>query len=293
MRPYPRGEARADGRVRDRGSRGAMLRTLLRPKALLSHVLVLAVIGALVTLGQWQFERLDQRRSANARLEERLAAAPIDLDELEPPIDTEVLEYRRVTATGTYLTDEELLLRGRQWRGQAGFDVFTPLELVDGTLVLVRRGWVPREFDEPPVAQAQPPAGQVTVHGYLERSVPEPSFGPQNPEEGELSIIQVPDLERIAPQLPGPLLPMTLTLLEQDPPQVASEELAANGLDPLPRARGREPPDEGSHLSYAVQWHAFGLLALIAYVAYWTQRLRGVDDPSRSGSGPTRTRPAV
>ncbi|MTV27597.1 SURF1 family protein [Nitriliruptoraceae bacterium ZYF776] len=276
-------------------SRDVMLRTLLGPKALLSHLLVLAVAGALVTLGQWQFERLDQRRSINARLEERLAAVPIDLDELEPPIDTAALEYRRVTATGTYLIDEELLLRGRQWRGQAGFDVFTPLELVDGTLVLVRRGWVPREFDEPPVAQAEPPVVEVTVHGYLEQSVPEPSFGPQNPEEGELSIIQVPDLERIAPQLPDPLLPMTLTLLEQDPPQVASQELAASGLDPLPRARGHEPPDEGSHLAYAVQWYAFGLLALVAYIAYWTKRLRGRDDPPRSGTphGDERTETAT
>jgi surfeit locus 1 family protein len=263
------------------------MRSLLRPTAVLSHVLVLFVVLVLVGLGQWQFERLDERRDQNERLESRLAAEPVDLDALasEGEVDDVALEYRRVQVTGTYLGDEELLLEGRQFRGQAGRDSFVPLELRDGTLVLVRRGWVPRDLGPPPVAEAAPPSGQVTVEGYLERSVPQPGFGPQNPVDGELAILQVPDVERVAQQLPGPTFPMIVRLTGQEPLPDA-EVATARGLPSLPAVHPQEPFDEGSHLSYGIQWSIFALLALVAYVAYWVTRLRGDEAVGPSGADP-------
>ncbi|MEX1179099.1 MAG: SURF1 family protein [Nitriliruptor sp.] len=256
------------------------MRSLLRPAALLSHVLVLAVVAVLVTLGQWQLQRLEERQVQNALLEERTAAAPLDLAELvaSGEIDEDALEYRRVSVTGRYLADEELLLEGRQRNGQSGRDSFVPLELDDGTLVLVRRGWVPRELGPPPLEDARPPEGEVTVDGYLERSVPEPGFGPSNPAEGELSVIHVPDVERMARDLPAPTFPMIVRLVDQDPPPIASDAVAARGLEALPAIYEESPFDEGSHLSYAIQWHAFALIALIAYVAYWVKQLRDGPD---------------
>lgn len=267
------------------------MRTLLRPAALLSHVLVLAVVAVLVTLGQWQVQRLDERRDQNALLAERIAAPALSVEDLagDPDLDEAALEYRRVTVTGTYLPEEELLLEGRERRGQSGRDSFLPLALDDGTSVLVRRGWVPRELGPPPLEDAAPPPGEVTVEGYLERSVPEPGFGPSNPPEGELAILQVPDVARIAPQLPGDTFPMIVRLTAQDPPPVASPDVAARGLEPLPAVYEQVPFDEGSHLSYAVQWYSFALLALIAYVAYWIKRLRGPDEPTE-GVAPHRHR---
>jgi surfeit locus 1 family protein len=265
------------------------MRSLLRPTALLSHLLVLAVVAVLVTLGQWQWQRLEERRDQNARLEERLAAPPVDVPQLarQGTVDDAALEYRRVTLTGTYLPDEELLLEGRELRGQSGRDSFVPLELDGGTLVLVRRGWVPRELGPPPLEDAAPPSGVVTVEGYLERSVPQPGFGPRNPPEGELAVIQVPDVDRIAQQLPGTTFPMIVRLTAQDPPPVASAAVAERGLEALPAIHPQEPFDEGSHLSYALQWFSFALLALIAYVAYWFKRLRGDDD--RPAAPPSAT----
>jgi surfeit locus 1 family protein len=255
------------------------MRTLLRPSAVLSHVLVLAVVAGLVSLGLWQFQRLDERREQNARLEERLAAQPVDVAELAAggQVDDAALEYRRVEVRGTYLADEELLLEGRELRGQSGRDSFVPLELDDGTLVLVRRGWVPRDLGPPPLAEAAPPEGEVTVTGYLERSVPQPGFGPRNPEEGELEILQIPDVERVARQLPGPTFPMIVRLTAQDPPP-SDAAATTRGLDTLPAIHPEQPFEEGSHLSYGIQWFSFALLALIAYVAYWFKRLRG-DEP--------------
>jgi len=255
-------------------------RTLLAPAALGMHLIVLSVVAVLISLGQWQVGRLQEVRASNALLEERMLAEPVDLAALVAagPLDVDALEFRRVHVTGAFLPAEEVLQRNRIDRGRSGFDVLTPFDLGEGTSVLVRRGWVPSVLDTPPVSEAAPPPGRVRITGVLERSVTQPAFGARDPDEGVLQRVFHPDTARLDAQMSGTLLPMVLRL---DAP-VGSDALT------LPVAPGPPTLDEGSHLSYAVQWHLFGGLALIAYAAWWRSRLRGsVQDldggPDRSG----------
>ena len=243
---------------------GGRVRTLLRPWALASHAIVLAVVAVLVALGQWQVDRLAEVRTSNARLAERLAAPTADLaDLLAAGTDAAALEFRRVEITGTFRPEEEVLQRNRVNGGLTGLDVLTPLDLGDGRTLLVRRGWVPADLDEPPVAAAAPPAGRITVAGILEATVAQPTFGARDPDEGVLARVFHPDTARLDRQMSGDLLPVVLRLTDPVPAVP----------DGLPRPP--EPPtlDEGSHLSYAVQWHLFAALAVIAYAAWWRRRL--------------------
>ncbi len=241
-------------------------RALLHPAALLSHFLVLSVVGVLVTLGQWQMERLDQVRTTNALLEARIIAEPVDLLTLatDGELDADAAEFLRVTATGTFRPEEEVLQRNRIQRGLQGLDVLTPLDLGNGLTVLVRRGWVPTTMDVPPVQDAAPPEGVVTVSGILERSVDQPSFGARDPDDGVLARVFHPDTRRLDRQVGGTLLPVVLRM---DPLPGASAVT-------LPAAPETPALDEGSHLSYAVQWHLFALLALGAYGFWWRVRLQ-------------------
>jgi surfeit locus 1 family protein len=252
---------------------GSPLRTLTRPRALASHVLVLVVVAALVTLGQWQLERLEQVRTTNARLAERAAAPAVELAELLAAFgpDPAALEFRRVSVSGVFRPGEEVLQRNRVQRGLQGLDVLTPLDLGDGTTLLVRRGWVPTTMSTPPVADAPPPVGPVVLTGTLERGVTQPTFGARDPEAGRLQRVFHPDTARLDAQMTGRLLPLVLRM----------DALPGAGPSTLPAAP--EPPglDEGSHLSYAAQWHLFALLALIAYGAWWRVQLRrAVEDPA-------------
>ena len=71
--------------------------------------LVVVLLGyATWWLGRWQFHRLDDRQRDNAVVERNEGAAPVNVDEvLAPgrPVDPDD-EWRTVTATGTYITDE-------------------------------------------------------------------------------------------------------------------------------------------------------------------------------------------
>jgi surfeit locus 1 family protein len=246
-------------------------RQLLRPRALLWHVLVVAVVAVLVSFGQWQLDRLEQVRTANARLEQRAAADPVELRTLFAQLgaDPAALEFRRVIVTGTFRPEEEVLQRNRIQRGLQGLDVLTPLDLGDGSTLLVRRGWVPTTMDTPPVTDAPPPSGRVTLTGIIERSVDQPTFGARDAEDGVLARVFHPDTARLDRQVTGALLPVVLRM----------DALPGATATTLPAAP--EPPglDEGSHLSYAVQWHLFALLALGAYAFWWRSRLR------RAGAG--------
>ncbi len=258
-----------------------MLRDLLRPTAILSHVLVLAVALGCVALGTWQLGRLAEVRANNALLAERMDNAPVDLTELTEAgdVDEVALEFRPVTATGTYRHEEEILQRNRDHQGQTGFHLLTPLELETGTVVLVRRGWVPSDLSEPPVAETAPPDGAVSVAGVLERPVPQPSFGARDPDEGHLARVFHTDTARLDRQVDGALFPMVLRLETQVPPLNA-------GPGELPFAIAPPQLDEANHLSYAVQWFSFAALALITYGAWWWTRARRQDDHPSAQDAP-------
>lgn len=254
------------------------VRALTRPAALFSHVIVFGVVGMLVTLGQWQMERLEQVRSNNALLEQRAAAEPVDLSALLDgrDVDAAAAEFRRVSVTGTFRPDEEVLQRNRIQRGLQGLDVLTPLDLGDGLTVLVRRGWVPTTMSTPPVHDAPPPDGVVTITGVLERSVEQPSFGARDADDGVLQRVFHPDTERLDRQMSGTLLPVVLRM----------DALPGATAVTLPAAPETAALDEGSHLSYAVQWHLFALLALGAYGFWWRVRLQRMRTTTVNQDGP-------
>ena len=78
------------------------------------------------------------------------------------------------------------------------------------------------------------------------------------------SAIYYVDVERLQPQLEYPLEPYYLELIGQQPPQA--------GDLPVP------PPapelSRGPHLSYALQWFAFAVIALVGYAALLRRALR-------------------
>lgn len=242
------------------------------------HALVAAVVVVLASLGAWQLRRLDEATARAATVEARLSLDPVPVTELldglgsPGPSRLAELEFRPVVATGTWVVEDEVLQRGRSYEGRAGLGVLTPLRLEDGSILLVRRGTVPFESDlRPPVAAAAPPTGTITVEGTLERSVPQPESGlaQRDPDEGELAIVFNADVDRLAPQLDGPLRPMLL--------RAAGNTSGGDLLRPVPPPS----PDRGPHLSYAVQWFSFATIGAVMYALWLVRRARG-DERARS-----------
>lgn len=235
----------------------------------------LAVIMALVCarLGMWQLDRLDQRRAANERVREGQAAPPV---EIGVALEGQLI-YRGVHATGTYDTAGELSLYGRPLDGQPGDHVLTPLVLDDGTRVLVDRGWVPPGTgnDRSPPADAAAPAGQVEISGVLVPSEQGDAFADRDPSSRLIRAVNIDQMNEAGAGLAS----VYILLDTQAPPQSSGLPVPA----PLPEL------DEGPHLSYSIQWFAFGLIALIGAVVLVRRRTRAqaTGDQATHAPGPT------
>jgi surfeit locus 1 family protein len=240
----------------------------LRPRWILSHVLVLALVVSMIGLGFWQLRRLDEKRDHNAVVRAAQAAPVADNDDVATADDA----FRRATATGEYDTGEEVMVRSRTKDGRPGVWVLTPLVRDDGTAVVVNRGFLATQGvpDQVP-ADAAPPDGEVDVSGVVQASQRKGRFGSTDPDEVELTSLARADIERLQQQVPYPLLPVYLQLTEQDPPQPGE----------LPEPVPLPPLDEGPHLSYAVQWFIFTTIALVGYPIILRRRAREPVDESR------------
>jgi cytochrome oxidase assembly protein ShyY1 len=213
-------------------------------------VVVIAVVVAAtcVNLGLWQLRRLDERRALNAEILDRRSASPLSIEDVA---GSAAEPYRPATARGAYDIEHEVLVYGRSLDGEAGHHVVTPLLLPDGGAVLVVRGWVPFAMQAAPVRAAAPPANEVRVEGFL---APDEGDGSVAPDAN--GVVRVLDVRGIASSLPYDVFPLPLQLADQTPPQPGSLPIPV----PLPAL------SEGPHLSYAIQWFAFAVVALVGAV---------------------------
>lgn len=242
--------------------RRVRLRLLLRPGWLALTALVLIFAAVCFTLlSPWQFRRHEERSSTNEALAASANAAPVDLDAVlpagrEPGPGT---EWRTVRVTGRYLADDEVVARLRTVQGQAAFEVLTPFRLADGSIVLVDRGYVrPVQGDQAIVVPdfAAPPDGTVTLTARLRADERDPRDRPPERRDGRLQVYAV-----------GAGVVEHATGLDLRPGYLQLNEGSPGVLSALPLPE----LDAGPFLSYALQWIAFGTMALLAWL-YFTWR---------------------
>jgi cytochrome oxidase assembly protein ShyY1 len=237
-----------------RTTRGALLRDR-RVWAL--GFLVLLVVPAFLLLSRWQLHRLDERRAENTLISDHADAAPVPVAAAmtagsDPNSLTAEQEWRDITATGRYDPAGQQLVRRRPLNGENGYWVMTPLVLSDGSVLAVNRGWVGAGQDATTNPEVPPaPSGEVTVVGRLRLSQDAPA------RPADLPTGQVTDLDVRAVPASGPVFPGYLELVTSDPPETGDPALTPI---PLPEL------DDGPHLSYAIQWVAFAVIAIGGFV---------------------------
>lgn len=230
-------------------------------------------------LGQWQFHRRAEVQAVNAKVTSNFDAAPKSYAEakgafrhLDP-----AQEWSPVRLTGRYLPEKQLIVRNRTNDGDTGYDVLVPFKTDAGDVVVIDRGWVPlasagqgRPKDVP-----APPAGEVTVVARLRPS--EPALERTAPA-GQIATIELPGVARLT----------GLPVQEGAYGQLKEEDPApARALRPAQRPQ----VDDGTHLSYALQWNTFGLLAFVGF-GYAARRHAIETDDDREWEAQMRARDA-
>ncbi|MPT38958.1 MAG: SURF1 family protein, partial [Achromobacter sp.] len=222
----------------------------------------------LVSLGQWQLRRSDERRAILAAIEAGRKQAPLMLTPATPSSD--MTAWRVAQASGAWLPQFSVLLDNRNHDGRPGYWLATPL-LLDASsrqAVVVLRGWLPRVIQGEPRLPATP-EGVQAVTGELSDRVPPMfelwSLGGQGqsalPDALPVAGGNVPQVQNLpladyARATGLHLLPVVLSQTGQD----------AGAADGLVRDWPQPSVDFQKNTSYAVQWFAFGLIAAIAWL---------------------------
>ncbi|HST47360.1 SURF1 family protein, partial [Jatrophihabitans sp.] len=221
-------------------------------------MVVLAAICGVA--GTWQLERFHQKHEANQKLRLDDGDRPADIATVLGAATAQVSDgraqkFRHVTATGTYLSAGETLLRDQTVNGDVGYVVLTPLRTSAGVLIIAR-GFLAQTgaaTTSPPVPAS--PAGTVTVTARLQPADSKPDRFGRLPGRQ----VETVNVAEQAGRLHAPVWNGYAELLAGQP--------GAAGLTALPNPDLSNPAggaDEPQHAAYVVQWYLFGVLALCA-----------------------------
>lgn len=233
-------------------------------------ILVCLFAAGCVLLSRWQFERRAQVVAVINTIDANYDQKPVALETALPdlfsalPADKQWLPVR---VTGHYIPELTTLVRNKPYGGNPGFEVLVPFLTEQNTVVVVDRGWLPTgNAQDSPDVIPQPTAQPLTLVGRL--------------QPGEQA------LNRTAPegQIPSIYLPQLATMNSAQTYVNAYLMLDSESIkQPQAKLIARPNYGEGNHLSYAIQWIVFGLLAFATL--FWAVRkelefYRAANDPN-------------
>jgi surfeit locus 1 family protein len=249
---------------------------------------VLVVAGICARLGIWQLDRLEERIARNEAIASRISLPDIVADTVLT--DTTGLAYRVVELVGEYDAAHGIVLAGRGHQGTPGAHLLLPLRLKGGGAVLVHRGWLPAVDASTIDPAAHAEEGPVRPRGIL---LHYPALGRAGAARAAESGAGSGEPEGIALSDPGEFRRLWYllngeSLRRQSPYPLAGmylQELPDGAATGYPLALAPPELDNGPHLSYAIQWFIFGLIALVGWVVLLFRGERGAGRGAQGRGG--------
>ena len=212
----------------------------------MTFVVFLAAL-VLVRLGLWQVARYQERQQFNRHYIEQSAAEPLIIDQ-DPGLDLSIMEYRKARVTGLPINELSLVTLNQYHDSKLGYALFTPLQLKDGSIIYINRGWIPSDGNGDPKQWAKyAMIGEVSVEGIVRKSA-----------------------NSTLPVIPGFWMDFDSKKI-----QLGTDHHVINAFIQLvPKDPSHEPPipnimpveiTDGPHAGYALQWFTFAILLLGGY----------------------------
>lgn len=212
--------------------------------------LLFGLIGAaiLLSLGQWQLQRLEWKQSVLAEIESRIGGAPLPLPIRGDPVRD---KYQPLDLRGEILPRELHVLVSVKQVG-AGYRVISPF-VTGERRVLLDRGFIPVED-----VALERRGGEVEVQGNLHWPDDRNASTPENDVTGNIWFAR--DIARMS------------EVLDTEPLLIIARDVspADLGVTPLPVDTSGIPND---HLQYALTWFSLALVWMLMTFGYiWRQR---------------------
>ncbi len=219
----------------------------------------LAGLALLIGLGVWQLKRLAWKEGLIAEIETRAKGEPVTLqDAIAVAREGRDPSYYRVHVKGHFDHAKERYLYALSTDGEPGWHVITPLDTVEGELVLVDRGFVPDRVRDPSTRAAGQLDGDVDVTGLVRLPESQGLFIPDNDPNANRWFWR---------DLSGMTYSMFPTAtMDPAPFFLEAEKSDVPGGWPEGGQTHLELPN--NHLQYAVTWFLLAGALVVIYVVY-------------------------
>jgi cytochrome oxidase assembly protein ShyY1 len=263
-----------------------------RPKVTITCSLLVTLM---LCASYWQYTRYIGKQGYIATMQQRLAEPIVDLETLlrDPATDWSQYFYRKVQVSGTFEFPYEMVLRNRRYEGLSGVFALTPLRLSDAlpARVLVSRGFVPLAHASREDRKKYQTEPKTSFVGLVKESAYQKWLAPSDPATGQGAPwadawLRV-DIPRMESQLPFPLLPFFLEVMESGDTKGVEEQIVSStsGRDELFFLGGKDTqlsgvkniPDlkypapifdtvipAGRHFGYIFEWALMALITTLA-----------------------------
>jgi len=224
-------------------------------------------------LGTWQVQRRAWKLDLIERVNQRVSAPAIDAPAPPdwPRVSAANNEYRHVRLTGRFMAGHDVRVQAVTAIG-SGFWLLSPLQLADGSVVLVNRGFVPPQWT--PASSRTPGVDAdalVTVTGLLRLTEPGGGFLRANDAAAErwfsrdvAAVAQARGLRWVAPYFVD-----------------AGAAAAGTPSDPAAPVGGLTViAFYNNHLVYALTWFVLALMVAGAAIGLALQNARHHEHPS-------------
>jgi surfeit locus 1 family protein len=225
-----------------------------KPK-LIPTIFTIPALILLLSLSYWQFERLHWKNNLIEEITKQTQLPAIDLPE---NIDLSEMLYRKVKFQGEFIHNQEMHMYGgaRQFKGENGYYILTPIKLSNNKVIIINRGWVNEKQKEAKTRPETLTEGMVEVEGSIVKSEEKPLYVHDNQPNRNLWFYV--DLNEMKNFLKEPVEKF----------YIMAKEIPGTS----PRGRNLEPNIRNHHLGYALTW-LFSAISLMAiYVIYHKKR---------------------
>lgn len=220
-------------------------------------LITLICLGILISLGTWQYQRLQWKTNLLTEIDQAAQAAPLssvsklsDLFNSQQPLD-----FRRVGLDGQFIKTDtnngdpfHLMMsdgKAMLWH------LFQPFQTKDGIVYVTTATFPHVEKQTPPT----PAIGQQSVSGYVRLVRPASAMQPvSSPDKNEWYVFNgEPETENWAEAVSGERIPVAYFI-----DRVSS----VNTADQLPVLKPELP---NNHLEYMLTWYSFALILTVIY----------------------------
>lgn len=211
----------------------------------------------LISLSIWQFQRLHWKQDLIKTIKTQSTIAPI---ELQKDINSTEMLYRNVIIKGNFKHNEEIHIYGgsRKFKGEVGYYILTPMHLTDGRIIIVNRGWVPKQLKESSSRPETLIKGPIEITGALMKSEEKGSYIHDNQLEYNLWFyVNLMEIKNFL-NIPDDIFINNFYLLAKE----------NNDSNILPYGRNLEPNIRNHHLEYALTWLFSAISLVVIYIMY-------------------------